>query len=75
MGVSALFVTTSFFIPLSVFEKYFTKKDKTVSFSPPVTIIIPAYNEENGITRTLDSLVEVDYPNKEVIVVDDGSTD
>lgn len=75
MGVSALFVTTSFFIPLSVFEKYFTKKDNTVFFFPPVTIIIPAYNEENGITRTLDSLVEVDYPNKEVIVVDDGSTD
>ena len=54
MGVSALFVTTSFFIPLSVFEKYFTKKYKGLFFSPPVTIIIPAYNEENGITRTLD---------------------
>jgi cellulose synthase/poly-beta-1,6-N-acetylglucosamine synthase-like glycosyltransferase len=40
-----------------------------------VTIIIPAYNEAAGISRTLDSLVEADYPSKEIIVVDDGSTD
>jgi poly-beta-1,6 N-acetyl-D-glucosamine synthase len=44
-------------------------------FLPPVTIIVPAYNEEAGIGRTLDALVEVDYPNKEVLVVDDGSKD
>ena len=42
---------------------------------PPVTVLVPAYNEEVGIARTVDSLVTSDYPNLEVIVVDDGSTD
>ena len=75
MGMCSLFVTSSFFVPLSVYDRYFNKKEIASLFSPPVTIIIPAYNEEKGIARTLDSLVEVDYPNKEVMVIDDGSTD
>jgi cellulose synthase/poly-beta-1,6-N-acetylglucosamine synthase-like glycosyltransferase len=40
-----------------------------------ITVIIPAYNEEKSIRKTLDSVIEADYPNKQVIVVDDGSTD
>lgn len=36
---------------------------------------MPAYNEEKCIERTIESLLEVRYPNKEIIVVDDGSTD
>ncbi len=75
MGLTSLFVTSSFYIPLAIYEKYFNRKEKVSSFLPPVTIIIPAYNEETGISRTLDSLVEVDYPSKEIIVVDDGSSD
>jgi cellulose synthase/poly-beta-1,6-N-acetylglucosamine synthase-like glycosyltransferase/peptidoglycan/xylan/chitin deacetylase (PgdA/CDA1 family) len=43
---------------------------------PPVSIVVPAYNEEAGIVATLESLVGTDYPGPvEVIVVDDGSTD
>lgn len=42
---------------------------------PLVTIIVPAYNEEAGIGRTIEGIAEVDYPNKEIIVVDDGSKD
>lgn len=42
---------------------------------PMVTFLVPAYNEEACIARTLETLVEVDYPRKEIIVVDDGSTD
>lgn len=45
------------------------------SFLPPVTAIVPAYNEEEGIIDTLTSLLNVDYENFEIIVVDDGSTD
>jgi len=44
-------------------------------FEPPVTIIVPAYNEGAVIEQALRSLLELDYPSYEVLVVDDGSTD
>ncbi len=44
---------------------------------PGLTVIVPCYNEERSIGKTLDSLLVVDYPKDKlsVIVVDDGSTD
>lgn len=42
---------------------------------PSVTVIIPAYNEEKTIFRKLKNLLEQDYPNIEVIIVNDGSND
>ena len=44
-------------------------------FAPPVTIVVPAYNEEPVIVPALRSLLELRYPSYEVLVVDDGSTD
>ncbi|MBI2679328.1 MAG: glycosyltransferase [Candidatus Koribacter versatilis] len=43
--------------------------------TPPVALIVPAHNEEDAIVQTVMSLLEIQYPEKEVIVVDDGSTD
>jgi glycosyltransferase involved in cell wall biosynthesis len=42
---------------------------------PALTVIVPAYNEENNLGKTLHSIIEADYPIKQIIVVDDGSTD
>ncbi len=42
---------------------------------PPVTVIVPAYNEVRGIVESVTSLLQLNYPGHEVIVVDDGSTD
>jgi cellulose synthase/poly-beta-1,6-N-acetylglucosamine synthase-like glycosyltransferase len=53
-----------------------TKRPTPVWHSRPVvTVVIPAYNEEIGITATVSSIAASDYPNLEIIVVDDGSTD
>jgi len=41
----------------------------------PVTIIVPAYNEELTVVETVRSLLDLDYTVYEVIVVDDGSRD
>lgn len=40
-----------------------------------VTVIIPAYNEESGVIRTVESVLQNTYKKIQVIVVNDGSTD
>ena len=42
---------------------------------PKVSIIVPVKNEEKVVGRLLEALVRLDYPEKEVIVVEDGSSD
>jgi len=45
-------------------------------FNPSVAILVPAYNEERHVARTLKSCADQSYPNiTQVILVDDGSTD
>jgi cellulose synthase/poly-beta-1,6-N-acetylglucosamine synthase-like glycosyltransferase len=43
--------------------------------TPPATIIMPAWNEQDIIVQSVSSILKTDYPNLEVVVVDDGSTD
>jgi cellulose synthase/poly-beta-1,6-N-acetylglucosamine synthase-like glycosyltransferase len=43
--------------------------------TPPVAVVIAAYNEEKTILDTVLCVLNLNYPEKEVIVVDDGSTD
>jgi len=43
--------------------------------APLVTVVVPAYNEEKAIGKTVEALLKLSYPNKEIIIVDDGSTD
>lgn len=41
----------------------------------PVSIIVPAYNEEVTAIKTIESLLNLEYPSLEIIFVDDGSKD
>ena len=50
-------------------------KRKNEVFTPPVTVIVPSYNEEKVVCDTVQSLVDSNYPELEILVVDDGSTD
>ena len=47
----------------------------SIGFNPRVAVLIPAYNEETVIVRTIRSVLNSDYPNLHVIVIDDGSSD
>ncbi len=51
------------------------RKPATPNGSPRVTIIVPARNEEQSIEQALSRLLSLDYPNYEVVAVDDRSTD
>ena len=43
--------------------------------SPTVSVVIPLYNKEKWIERTLSSVLNQSFTDWEVIIVDDGSTD
>ncbi len=45
------------------------------NFHPAVAVLVPAYNEEKVIVRTIRSVLNSDYSNLRVIVIDDGSQD
>jgi cellulose synthase/poly-beta-1,6-N-acetylglucosamine synthase-like glycosyltransferase len=48
---------------------------KDTPMTPPITIIAPAHNEEASIRVAIRNLLELDYPQLEIIVVNDGSAD
>ncbi|HSI67936.1 MAG TPA: glycosyltransferase family 2 protein [Planococcus sp. (in: firmicutes)] len=41
----------------------------------PISVLVPAFNEEAGVVSTVRSLLSLNYPQYEVIVINDGSTD
>ncbi len=50
------------------------EEDDRITF-PLVSVVIPCFNSSKFIQRTIQSALHQDYPNKEVIVINDGSTD
>jgi peptidoglycan-N-acetylglucosamine deacetylase len=61
---------------LATFDRFRRRNDVVdPSYRPSVAVLIPAYNEETVIERTVQSVLESDYPNLRVIVIDDGSKD
>ena len=48
------------------------------SYTPlltPISILVPAFNEQDSIETTISSLVQLDYPEYEIIIINDGSID
>src|SRR5690606_29276080 len=50
-------------------------RDDGNEFFPPLTLLVPAYNEEVTCIESVKSLLRLRYPNYEVIICNDGSKD
>lgn len=75
--VSLYFTVFWFIVFIEQWDNIGKEKKHKLKNLRMVTIVVPAYNEENNIVDTLDSINKLDYPKDkvEVLVVNDGSTD
>ena len=73
---ASLYVSFLFLILFFKNRKDLFKDEITKKF-PFLSVLVPAYNEEKDIEKTLNAILNTDYPKKfmEVIVINDGSTD
>lgn len=77
-SVYSVLLTISLFVILRYIKRIKYSAVRDFSYSPetsPVSILIPAYNEENVIIRTVKSALAMNYPFFDVIVINDDSTD
>lgn len=70
-------LTAAFLLSRYLFGSFYRSTPVNTDFTPGVTIIVPCFNEEEWIQKTIVSCVDQDYPvdKLEIIVVDDCSTD
>ena len=72
---AVLWIVTSFLYYLRRERGRATEVPREADYFPSVTVLVPAYNEERHILETVHACLDTDYPDFEVLVVDDGSTD
>lgn len=61
--------------PLAALSDKRKRKLVDPEHQPLVSVIVPAWNEQVGIVKTVASVLQTDYQNFEIIVINDGSTD
>jgi chlorobactene glucosyltransferase len=73
LGLSALLI--NLLLNLRALHRLGSDKGKLPEDLPLISVLIPARNEEEDIVPCLESLRQQDYPNYEILVLDDNSTD
>jgi cellulose synthase/poly-beta-1,6-N-acetylglucosamine synthase-like glycosyltransferase len=71
VGSSAFVSLFYLYIHLGSEEESFSRLDSW----PSVSILVPAYNEEDVVSESLENLLNLDYPHYEVIFINDNSSD
>lgn len=61
--------------PLYSLVSAFRKTSDMATWTPSVSVLIPAWNEEVGIVKTIKSVLDTQYPRLQIVVINDGSTD
>jgi len=81
VAINSIYLGLLFFSLLGVRKQMFMWRAKTTTFLfkknilPSISIIAPAYGEEETIIESVNSLLNINYPDYELIVVNDGSGD
>src|SRR4030042_5222803 len=75
--IALAIILINFIINIILFKniKHFKLPEYILKSPPLVSVLIPARNEEKNIRRILNSMIKQDYPNLEILVLDDNSTD
>lgn len=73
MAVYAIFMNVAYLVQKRKLEKQ--PPVINTDYKPFVSVMIPAHNEETVITNTVENILNMDYENFEVIVIDDRSND
>jgi len=73
--MGAYFIVSSIAMKVKLRKDLKNPKVKDESYKPFVSVMIPAHNEESVISETIARVFGMDYPNYEVIVIDDRSSD
>lgn len=78
-------VMNSIYFVLNVVALFSVRRQRTLSqfttesfyskFAPPVSVMMPAYNESKTISQSLRGMLLLEYPQFEIVVINDGSTD
>lgn len=74
----SVYIVVLYFLLLFTYKKKYDEEPPIDNnFTPLVSIIVPAYNEEKYIGKCLQTLLELDYPKEklDIIVINDDSTD
>lgn len=81
LALHTVYLATSFFA-FSALKKYALRMKSldltdliTTAWAPPITLIAPAYNEEATCVESVRSLLTLEYPDYDILVVNDGSKD
>ncbi|MDI6689899.1 MAG: glycosyltransferase [Actinomycetota bacterium] len=77
LAILLTFIRTILVALFALFQKVYIGRriPAVLNHNPRVSILVPAYNEEKVIGNCINWLLQTTYPNYEIIVVDDGSTD
>ncbi len=82
--ITGIFLSVGRMLMMAILASIQAKKENNKSNSiallaqtsfPKVSIIVPAYNEEVNIERTINNLLQQNYPSLQIIFIDDGSKD
>ena len=78
-GIGSLTILTFLYVVLAVINNHRQKKRIWPNVKeedwPFVSVVLPVFNEELVVAKTLDALRDSDYPRMEVVAINDGSTD
>jgi cellulose synthase/poly-beta-1,6-N-acetylglucosamine synthase-like glycosyltransferase len=68
-------VVSPWYDVVTLIKRKLLREKNPTPYTPRVSVIVPAWNEEVGLVKTVKTILASEYRNLEIVVVNDGSTD